>query len=130
MNHLKRYFILFIISFYSRYGGIIPKIAGDMHRQNITGVCETALRAANLRLKDVDAIATTIKPGLHLSLAVGNAFGQYLSRVGEKPYIPIDHMEAHALTVRMVEAVSFNQLHIVHVCYMQRSNCSYIVCYR
>ncbi|XP_020293200.1 probable tRNA N6-adenosine threonylcarbamoyltransferase, mitochondrial [Pseudomyrmex gracilis] len=93
-----------------KYGGIIPKIASDIHRQNITDVCETALRAANLRLKDIDAVAATIKPGLFLSLAVGNAFGQYLSRVGDKPYIPIDHMEAHALTVRMVEAVDFPYL--------------------
>ncbi|EFN64479.1 Probable O-sialoglycoprotein endopeptidase 2 [Camponotus floridanus] len=93
-----------------KYGGIIPTIAGNMHRQQITAVCEDALRSANLRLRDIDAIATTTKPGLSLSLSVGNTFGQYLSRIGNKPYIPIHHMEAHALTVRMVQKVDFPYL--------------------
>ncbi|KAL0112052.1 hypothetical protein PUN28_013345 [Cardiocondyla obscurior] len=86
-----------------KHGGIIPTIAKDMHRQNITTVCEDALRSAHLRLRDIDAIAATIKPGLPLSLNIGNRFGKYLSRIGNKPYIPIHHMEAHALTVRMVD---------------------------
>ncbi|KAM0733860.1 tRNA N6-adenosine threonylcarbamoyltransferase, mitochondrial [Formica fusca] len=90
-----------------KHGGIIPTIAYDMHRQQITTVCEDALRSANLRLRDIDAIATTTKPGLPLSLAVGNTFGKYLSRIGNKPYIPIHHMEAHALTTRMVRKVDF-----------------------
>lgn len=76
-----------------------------MHRQCITIVCEDALRLANLRLRNIDVIATTTKPGLPLSLAVGNNFGKYLSRIGNKPYIPIHHMEAHALTVRMMQKV-------------------------
>lgn len=76
-----------------------------MHRQDITTVCEDALRSANLRLRNIDAIATTTKPGLPLSLTVGNNFGKYLSKIGNKPYIPIHHMEAHALTVRMVQKV-------------------------
>ncbi|XP_018300896.1 probable tRNA N6-adenosine threonylcarbamoyltransferase, mitochondrial isoform X1 [Mycetomoellerius zeteki] len=93
-----------------KHGGIIPTIAGKMHRQHITTVCEDALRSANLRLRNVDAIATTTKPGLPLSLNAGNEFGKYLSRIGNKPYIPIHHMEAHALTVRMVQKVDFPYL--------------------
>ncbi|XP_071579471.1 tRNA N6-adenosine threonylcarbamoyltransferase, mitochondrial isoform X1 [Temnothorax nylanderi] len=93
-----------------KHGGIIPTIAGEMHRKHITTVCEDALRSANLRLRDIDAIAATIKPGLPLSLVVGNNFGKYLSRIGNKPYIPIHHMEAHALTVRMVQKVDFPYL--------------------
>ncbi|XP_014479015.1 PREDICTED: probable tRNA N6-adenosine threonylcarbamoyltransferase, mitochondrial isoform X2 [Dinoponera quadriceps] len=94
-------------SIHLKCGGIIPTIANEIHRQNITTVCENALRAAGLRLRDIDAIATTTKPGLLNSLHVGNTFGKYLSRVGNKPYIPIHHMEAHALTVRMVQKVDF-----------------------
>lgn len=93
-----------------KHGGIIPTIAGEMHRQHITTVCEDALRSANLRLRDIDAIATTTKPGLPISLTIGNTFGKYLSKIGNKPYIPIHHMEAHALTVRMVQKVDFPYL--------------------
>lgn len=76
-----------------------------MHRENITDVCEKALRTAGLKLRDVDAIATTMKPGLALSLIIGRNFGKYLSKIGNKPFIPIHHMEAHALTARMIEKV-------------------------
>lgn len=88
-----------------RHGGIIPTFANILHRQQITTVCENALRVANLRLRDIDAIATTTKPGLPLSLTVGNTFGKYLCRIANKPYIPIHHMEAHAVTIRMVQKV-------------------------
>ncbi|XP_011331126.1 probable tRNA N6-adenosine threonylcarbamoyltransferase, mitochondrial isoform X2 [Ooceraea biroi] len=93
-----------------KHGGIIPTFASILHRQQITTVCEDALRSADLRLRDIDAVATTTKPGLPLSLAVGNTFGKYLSRIGNKPYIPIHHMEAHAVTVRMVHKVDFPYL--------------------
>lgn len=44
--------------------------------------------------------------GLPLSLLIGMQYGKYLSRTSKKPFIPIHHMEAHALTIRMVEKVS------------------------
>jgi len=96
--------------FVFRHGGIIPTLADVLHREQITTVCEDALRSANLRLRDIDAIATTTKPGLPMSLDVGNTFGKYLSRIGNKPYIPIHHMEAHALTIRMIQKVYQNCL--------------------
>ncbi|XP_069690667.1 tRNA N6-adenosine threonylcarbamoyltransferase, mitochondrial isoform X2 [Periplaneta americana] len=89
------------------HGGIIPPIARDLHQQNIESVVNNALQAANLQLLDVDAIATTVKPGLPLSLLVGTNYGKHLSRISGKPFIPIHHMEAHALTVRMVQKVNF-----------------------
>ncbi|XP_043504287.1 probable tRNA N6-adenosine threonylcarbamoyltransferase, mitochondrial isoform X3 [Polistes fuscatus] len=93
-----------------KYGGIIPPIAREMHRQHITEVCENALRSANLKLRDIDAIATTVKPGLPMSLQIGQRFGKYLALVGNKPFIPIHHMQAHALTVRLTEKVDFPYL--------------------
>lgn len=83
-------------------------MARDLHRKNITNVCEKALRDAQLRVRDVDAIAVTVKPGLPLSLMIGRNFGQYLSKIGNKPLIPIHHMEAHALTARMSEKVEIS----------------------
>ncbi|KAK0176523.1 hypothetical protein PV328_000649 [Microctonus aethiopoides] len=92
------------------FGGIIPPIAREFHRKNITDVCEQALKNAGLKLRDIDAIATTVKPGMSLSLMIGKNFGKYLSRIGNKPFIPIHHMEAHALTARMKEDVNFPYL--------------------
>ncbi|XP_054257754.1 tRNA N6-adenosine threonylcarbamoyltransferase, mitochondrial-like isoform X2 [Macrosteles quadrilineatus] len=89
------------------HGGIIPPVARDLHKAAIQEVVAKALDSANLKLNDVDAIATTLKPGLSLSLLIGMKYGKYLSKVYKKPFIPIHHMEAHALTVRMMEEVEF-----------------------
>lgn len=44
-------------------GGIIPPIAQDLHRQNIEAVVDNAVKKAQISIDDVDAIATTVKPG-------------------------------------------------------------------
>jgi N6-L-threonylcarbamoyladenine synthase len=59
-------------------GGIIPPIARDLHIQNISHIVETALQNANLEVKDLDAIAATVKPGMPLSLVVGTEFAKKL----------------------------------------------------
>ncbi|XP_076277566.1 threonyl-carbamoyl synthesis 4 [Lasioglossum baleicum] len=89
------------------FGGIIPSVAGSLHRNNVTRVCEDAFRSANLKLQDITAVAATVKPGLPMSLDVGTRFGKYLAKTGKIPFIPIHHMEAHALTVRMCHKVDF-----------------------
>ncbi|XP_026301725.1 probable tRNA N6-adenosine threonylcarbamoyltransferase, mitochondrial isoform X2 [Apis mellifera] len=92
------------------FGGIIPTFARSLHVNNITKTCEDALRAANLRIRDIDAIATTVKPGLPMSLNIGTQFGKYLAKIGGKPFIPIHHMEAHALTARINKKIDFPYL--------------------
>ncbi|XP_034943273.1 putative uncharacterized protein DDB_G0286901 isoform X2 [Chelonus insularis] len=90
-----------------KHGGIVPNIARDLHKDNIQNVYENALLSAQITLNDVDAIATTVKPGLPLSLLIGVNFGKKLSKMANKPFIPIHHMEAHALTARMTEKIDF-----------------------
>ncbi|XP_023023838.1 threonyl-carbamoyl synthesis 4 [Leptinotarsa decemlineata] len=85
------------------HGGIIPTIAQGLHRRNIENVVNEAMSAANLAFEDIDAIATTVKPGLPLSLLIGMKYGKHLCRKYKKPFIPIHHMEAHALTARLYD---------------------------
>lgn len=87
------------------FGGIIPPVAADMHRQNIEPVVNSALKTSGLTISEVDAIAVTNRPGLQLSLLVGLRYAKHLARKYKKPLIPIHHMEAHALTVRMEHKV-------------------------
>ena len=86
-------------------GGIIPVVARDLHKENIAQVVATAMQNAKLNFSDLSAIAVTVKPGMALSLLVGTAFAKDLAKTWSKPLIPIHHMEAHALTARMVEKV-------------------------
>ncbi|OXU29582.1 hypothetical protein TSAR_009066 [Trichomalopsis sarcophagae] len=95
------------ITFHLPLGGINPPNARTLHLQNIQSVYEECLRFADLKLSDVDAIAVTVEPGLPLSLIVGRDFALNLSRIADKPLIPIHHMKAHALTARMTQKVDF-----------------------
>ncbi|XP_041807188.1 probable tRNA N6-adenosine threonylcarbamoyltransferase, mitochondrial [Chelmon rostratus] len=90
-----------------RTGGIIPTVAQQLHRENIERVVQEALERSNVDVSQLSAVATTVKPGLALSLGIGLEFSQRFVRRHSKPFIPIHHMEAHALTVRMLQPVSF-----------------------
>ncbi|KAF0304512.1 putative tRNA N6-adenosine threonylcarbamoyltransferase, mitochondrial [Amphibalanus amphitrite] len=83
------------------HGGIIPPIARDLHAQNIGAAAERALRDAGVSLTELDAVAVTVRPGLSLSLLVGLRHARLLARQASLPLIPVHHMRAHALTVRM-----------------------------
>ncbi|KAM9804431.1 tRNA N6-adenosine threonylcarbamoyltransferase, mitochondrial [Neosynchiropus ocellatus] len=90
-----------------RTGGIIPTVAQQLHRENIERVVHEALQRSGVEPGQLSAVATTVKPGLALSLSVGLQFSQRFVRQHNKPFIPIHHMEAHALTVRMLQEVPF-----------------------
>ncbi|KAI3355907.1 hypothetical protein L3Q82_004453 [Scortum barcoo] len=90
-----------------RTGGIIPTVAQQLHRDNIERVVQEALERSGVDPGKLSAVATTVKPGLGLSLGVGLEFSQRFVRQHGKPFIPIHHMEAHALTVRMLQPVAF-----------------------
>lgn len=86
-------------------GGIIPTVAQRLHRENISRVVQEALNRSSVEPRELAAVATTVKPGLALSLGIGLDFSLKFVRRHEKPFIPIHHMEAHALTVRMLQPV-------------------------
>ncbi|XP_028291723.1 tRNA N6-adenosine threonylcarbamoyltransferase, mitochondrial isoform X1 [Gouania willdenowi] len=90
-----------------RNGGIIPTVAQQLHRDNIERVVQEALERSGVPPTQLSAVATTVKPGLALSLGIGLEFSRRFVRQHNKPFIPIHHMEAHALTIRMLQAVAF-----------------------
>jgi N6-L-threonylcarbamoyladenine synthase len=77
------------------FGGIIPEIASRRQIESIYGVVSHALSLANVKLSDIDAIAVTTKPGLIGSLLVGISFGRALAYGAKKPFIEVDHIQAH-----------------------------------
>lgn len=82
-------------------------VAQQLHREHIERVVQEALDRSGVLPSQLSAVATTVKPGLGLSLGIGLEFSQKFVRLHNKPFIPIHHMEAHALTVRMLQPVAF-----------------------
>ncbi|GAB5575825.1 probable tRNA N6-adenosine threonylcarbamoyltransferase [Prionailurus iriomotensis] len=53
-------------------GGIVPPVAQQLHRENIQRIVQEALSTSKVSPSELSAIATTVKPGLALSLGVGH----------------------------------------------------------
>ena len=77
------------------FGGVVPEIASRKHIESISGVTVKALEAANLKFKDIDAIAVTHAPGLIGSLLVGVNFAKGLSAAIGCPLVPVHHLRSH-----------------------------------
>ncbi|XP_066491541.1 tRNA N6-adenosine threonylcarbamoyltransferase, mitochondrial [Tiliqua scincoides] len=88
-------------------GGIIPPVARQLHEENIVRIVQQALSVSGVTMNELSAIATTVKPGLALSLGVGLDYSLEVVKKYKMPFIPIHHMEAHALTVRLTNRVEF-----------------------
>ncbi len=89
------------------YGGVVPEIAARAHLQQIDRLYTQALRDAGVTLAEVDAVAVTTGPGLIGGVIVGAMFAKALAAAANKPLIAINHLEGHALTVRLVAEVPF-----------------------
>nr|CAH8826152.1 unnamed protein product [Trichobilharzia regenti] len=79
-------------------GGVVPPVAAELHKKHIESVVLDAVSKSNIRLQDLSHVGVTVKPGMSLSLRVGVDFAKTLATHLRIPIIPIDHMEAHALT--------------------------------
>ena len=98
---------------HASYGGVVPEIASRAHSNLIDIVYEKALSEAQLSIDEIDVIAATSGPGLIGGVIVGSVFGKALSMLTEKPFIAVNHLEAHALTPRLTSSIEFPYLLIL-----------------
>lgn len=92
------------------YGGVVPEIAARAHLVHLDGLVRAALAEAELGLADLDGIAAASGPGLIGGLIVGAMAGKGLAWAAGKPFVAVNHLEAHALTARLTDAVEFPYL--------------------
>jgi tRNA N6-adenosine threonylcarbamoyltransferase len=88
-----------------KYGGVVPEIAARAHVSCLDGLIEEALKSSGKALSDLSAIAATAGPGLVGGLVVGMVTGKALALAAGKPFLAINHLEAHALTVGLTEGL-------------------------
>lgn len=92
---------------HSKFGGVVPELASRCHLENIHPIVTRALDEADITLKDVNLIATTQGPGLIGSLLVGFSYAKSLSFRTGIPFIGVDHMAGHILSVLLEQQVDF-----------------------
>lgn len=83
------------ISIHELYGGVVPEIASRNHVENISPVMKEALKEANIKMDDIDAVACTYGPGLVGALLVGVSYAKALSYAANKPLIGVNHIQGH-----------------------------------
>lgn len=94
------------IDLHSTYGGVVPELACRRHVDIIIPVIEKALQHANLSLKQIDLIAVAHGPGLIGALLIGLNTAKSLSLALGKPFVGVNHIEAHLYAALMSSSVA------------------------
>jgi N6-L-threonylcarbamoyladenine synthase len=84
-------------------GGIVPEVAAREHLRAIDPITDTALRDAGITLREVDAVAATVGPGLIGCLLVGANYGRGLALAAGLPFIGVNHLEGHVYANWLLE---------------------------
>lgn len=92
------------------YGGVVPEIAARAHAELCDEVVAKALEDAGLSLSDLDGVAATSGPGLIGGVLVGMMTGKALAMAADLPFLPVNHLEGHALSPRLADACPFPYL--------------------
>ena len=95
---------------HEKFGGVVPEIAARAHVENIDFIIEKALHKSRKKIKDLDGIAATTGPGLVVCLHVGYNIGKSIASFGKKTFLPINHLEGHALSPSIENKISFPYL--------------------
>ena len=80
---------------HERFGGVVPEVASRAHLENLNPLLDLALRESGTTLKDIDAIAVTVGPGLVGALLVGITAAKALAFALGVPLIGVHHLEGH-----------------------------------
>ncbi|GBQ96881.1 O-sialoglycoprotein endopeptidase [Acetobacter nitrogenifigens DSM 23921 = NBRC 105050] len=86
---------------HAEFGGVVPEIAARAHLALLPDLARRTLQDANLAPADVAAVAASVGPGLIGGLVVGTNFAKGLAIALGKPFIAVNHIEAHALSARL-----------------------------
>jgi len=95
------------IKSHQAFGGVVPEIAARAHIDIIDTIVSRALDKASVGLSELDGIAAAAGPGLIGGVMVGLTTAKALALASGKPFLAVNHLEAHALTPRLTDKLEF-----------------------
>ncbi len=98
------------IAAHAAYGGVVPEIAARAHLDVMDHIIARALAEAGVTVRELDGVAAAAGPGLVGGVMVGLTAAKAIALVTGKPFIAVNHLEAHALTARLTDDVGFPYL--------------------
>ena len=90
--------IIYSQTAHNKHGGVVPELASRAHLEILQQITKEALKESGLKLSKIDLFSATCGPGLIGGLLIGSTFTKSLSIGNNKPFIPINHLEAHILS--------------------------------
>jgi len=101
------------IAAHAAFGGVVPEIAARAHIEVVDRLAQRALAKAGLKVRDLDGVAAAAGPGLIGGVIVGLMTGKGLALAAGRPFVAVNHLEAHALTARIEGALAFPYLFLL-----------------
>ena len=92
------------------FGGVVPEIAARAHLDHIDTVIRAAMDDAGIGFGDLSGVASTCGPGLIGGVMIGMMAGKAIAAARGKPFVAVNHLEAHALTPRLTGDIDFPYL--------------------
>ncbi len=89
------------------FGGVVPEIAARAHVDLLDGIVGQAMKDAGVGFRQLDAVAAAAGPGLIGGVIVGLTTAKAIALVHNTPLIAVNHLEAHALTPRLISPLAF-----------------------
>jgi N6-L-threonylcarbamoyladenine synthase len=102
--------VLSQISEHRPFGGVVPEIAARAHLVHLDTLIARVMAEAKADFSMLSGVAATGGPGLIGGLIVGTTMAKAIALVHGLPFLAINHLEGHALSARLVEAVDFPYL--------------------
>ena len=98
---------------HSKFGGIVPELAGRSHVDQLQKVIRQSLETAQVQLRQIDLISVTTGPGLIGSLLVGVNAAKGISYGLGIPLIGMNHLEGHLLAIFLQNQIDFPFISLV-----------------
>lgn len=89
------------------YGGVVPEIAARAHTDLLDGIIARAMDEAGVAFRELGGVAAAAGPGLIGGVIVGLTTAKAIAMVHDTPLVAVNHLEAHALTPRLVAPLDF-----------------------
>ena len=83
------------IEIHADFGGVVPEIASRAHLEALNPVIARTIVEAGVDERRIDAVACTYGPGLIGALLIGVSAAKALALAWDKPFVAVNHLEAH-----------------------------------
>ena len=105
--------IVYSQTVHNKHGGVVPELASRAHLEILQQITKEAIRESGVKLNKINLFSATCGPGLIGGLLIGSTFTKSLSIGSSKPFIPINHLEAHILSSFYNNEIKFPHLSLL-----------------